>query len=173
MLEKFQSAKLRPWQEAVLRLIRTQGPRKITFVMDENGNTGKTFLAKYILATKNALYFTSTSLRDVAYAWKGERYIVFDISREKSGKLNFSTSETIKNGVVLSTKYRSPTKVFQIPIMINSYYKICMINSRALAKMMSNDKCLIIGLSKSPDPLERTVTYTVEDYQYAQELEVK
>eukprot|EP00795_Rhopilema_esculentum_P004240 gene4240-20430_t len=167
MLEKFQSAKLRPWQEAVLRLIRSQGPRKITFVVDENGNTGKTFLAKYILATKNALYFTSTSLRDIAYAWKGERYIVFDISREKSEKLNYSTLETIKNGVVFSTKYRSSTKVFQIPIII------CMINSRPLAKMMSDDRYHIVALAKSPDPLESIVTYTVEDYRYAQELEVK
>ena len=144
-----------------------QGPTKITSVVDENGNTGKTFLAKYILATKNALYFTSTSLRDIAYAWKGELYIVFNISPEKSGKLNYSTIEIIKNGVVFSTKYRSSTKVFQIPIII------CMIYFKPLAKMMSNDRYHIVALAKSPDPLESIVTCTVEDYHYAHELEVK
>eukprot|EP00795_Rhopilema_esculentum_P016946 gene16946-8440_t len=43
-------------------LIASKGPHRITFVVDETGNIGKTFLAKYILATKSFLYFMSTLL---------------------------------------------------------------------------------------------------------------
>ena len=68
LCEKFKGAILRPWQSRVLVLLRSQGPRRITFIVDEDGNTGKTFLAKYLIATKEALYFTSASPRDVAFA---------------------------------------------------------------------------------------------------------
>eukprot|EP00795_Rhopilema_esculentum_P004141 gene4141-20325_t len=163
ILDKFQNALLRPWQEEVLRLLRCQGPRRITFVVDETGNTGKTFLAKYILATKSSLYFTSTTLKDTAYAWNGERYIVFDVSREKSAKINYSTLETIKNGIVFSSKYKSSTKIFPIPIIV------CMMNTRPYAKMMSNDRYHIVVLDKSPDPLEHHISFKIEDFRYAQE----
>ncbi len=61
--EKFEKLELRPWQNKVMNLIRGHGPRIITFVVDEDGNSGKTYLGKYIMATKQALYLTSSPMK--------------------------------------------------------------------------------------------------------------
>ncbi len=159
--EKFEKLQLRPWQNKVMSLLRGQGPRIITFVVDENGNSGKTYLGKYIMATKQALYLTSTAMKDVAYAWKGERYIVFDFTRESAERINYSTIEAMKNGVIFSNKYSSKTKTHGIPIIV------CFMNRRPLAKKFSNDRYQLVVLNHSKDVTDNEITYTIEDWRSA------
>ena len=161
MQEKFEKLELRNWQFAVMNLIRAQGPRKITFVVDEKGNSGKTYLGKYIMATKQTLYLTSSAMKDVAYAWQGERYVVFDFTRETSERINYSTIEAIKNGVIFSNKYSSKTKTHTIPVVV------CFMNKRPLAKKFSNDRYQIVMLEHSDDITDNEVKWKVENWQYA------
>ena len=78
---------------------------------------------------------------------------MFDVSRGKSA----STLETIKNGIVYNSKYKSSTKIFPIPIIE------CMINTGPYDKMMSNDRYHIVVLDKSPGPLEHHISFKIED----------
>ncbi len=132
-----------------MNMLRGQGPRIISFVVDEDGNSGKTYLGKYIMATKQALYLTSTAMKDVAYAWQGERYVVFDFTRESAERINYSTIEALKNGVIFSNKYASKTKTFTIPIVV------CFMNRRPLAKKFSNDRYQLVVLHHSKDITEK------------------
>ena len=42
--EQFENATLKPWQDMVMKLIELQGDREILFIIDEQGNQGKTWL---------------------------------------------------------------------------------------------------------------------------------
>ena len=44
--EQFENATLKPWQDMVMKLIELQGDREILFVVDEQGNQGKTWLTQ-------------------------------------------------------------------------------------------------------------------------------
>ena len=69
MQEAFQhpDIQLRPWQRHTMMLLEHQTDREILFVVDEEGNKGKTWLAKYIRANQNAIYITITGMGDVMY----------------------------------------------------------------------------------------------------------
>lgn len=45
---------LRPWQEECVKRIKNQDSRKILFVVDEQGNTGKSELCKWLMVNEGA-----------------------------------------------------------------------------------------------------------------------
>jgi hypothetical protein len=59
----------------------------------------------------------------VSCAYNGENYIIFDMTRENSEQINYSTIESLKNGIVFSGKYESRLKVAhgstKVLVMIN------------------------------------------------------
>ena len=63
MKEKFENATLKPWQDIVMKLIEMQGDGEILFVVDEQGNQGKTWLTQYITLTQEGQCFDSTNKR--------------------------------------------------------------------------------------------------------------
>ncbi len=113
------------------------------------------------MATKGALYLTSTAMKDAAYAWQGERYVVFDFTGETSERINYSMIEAIKNGVIFSNKYNSRTKTFTNPAVL------CLMNKRPLAKKFSNDRYQLVVLEHSDDVTDNEITYKVEDWRHA------
>ena len=80
--EQFENATLKPWQDMVMKLIELQGDREILFIIDEQGNQGKTWLTQFITLTKDGQCFVSTNKKDLAYALNPEKKIfVFDMTR--------------------------------------------------------------------------------------------
>jgi hypothetical protein len=98
--------------------LRKHNERQITWVNDPVGNNGKTWLAKYLLINQNAAYFTNSRSADVCYSYNREEIIIFDLTRSLEGHVNYSIIEQLKNGILFSSKYKSKTKVFEIPKII-------------------------------------------------------
>lgn len=105
-------AVLREWQTDVLEKLENQDDRKILFVVDEVGGNGKSFLADYMIATKDAIAFDNGKSADLKYGYSGEEYIIFDLVRSSQEHINYEIIETLKNGRFFNTKYDSGMKMY-------------------------------------------------------------
>ena len=115
----YESTTWRVWQ---LRLIeelqKPADPRKVIWYVDDVGNSGKTFLTKYLLTEGKCMRYENGKSADVKFAYNGQEIIVFDLSRSQETHVNYEVIESIKNGVVFSTKYVSEMKVFKTPHVV-------------------------------------------------------
>ena len=154
--EKYESATLKPWQDVVMKMLELQGEREILFVIDEQGNQGKTWLTQYITLTKDGQCFDSTNKKDVAYALNPERKIfVFDMTRATEPKMSLQILESIKNGVVFSGKYESGTKIVagaKVIVMANSF-------TEAHEAQLSRDRFMILHLKPEMGNIGYEFTY--------------
>lgn len=102
----------REWQSKVVDLIKTQADsRSVNWFVDLEGSQGKTYLSKHLIAEYDAFYCTGGRHLDVCHAYNNQNIIIFDFTREKEDHICYSTIETLKNGLVFSSKYNSTTKV--------------------------------------------------------------
>lgn len=115
---------LNEYQKDWKKHLDEQENRKVTWINDEVGNKGKSYFADYLVANENAVVFQSSNLRDIAYTYKSEPIVIFDLSRNDQAEINYSIIEHLKNGRIFSGKYQSKTKYFKKPkiiVMSNSY----------------------------------------------------
>ena len=49
---QYNYVRLYPWQRVALTMVKHQNDRQILWIVDEEGNTGKTFLCKYLRDTE-------------------------------------------------------------------------------------------------------------------------
>jgi hypothetical protein len=109
--------RLRQWQSEVHQKLMDQNQRQVLFVVDREGNTGKSQLALWMLAQYgNRLFYCSGGKNaDIAHAFcKGPNYeiVVFDLPKSFEPEyIPWRLIESLKNGVVTTTKYDSDTKV--------------------------------------------------------------
>lgn len=148
--EKFMDVTMRPIQELMVHHLEKQNPRQVTWVYDPIGNTGKTWLAQYLHAIKGAAIFTNAKTADIAFGYKGESIIVFDFARCVDGRVNYGVIESLKNGMIFSTKYKSKKKVFEIPKII------IMANFEPEQHNLSEDRWDIIDVTTSRCELGNT-----------------
>lgn len=116
--EAFSTASLRPWQQALVDIVEEDpNPRKIHWIWEDQGNTGKSWMTKYLAAMYNANIMTIGKKADMAYLYSKNpsKVVVFDLSRTTApgeGREHFldgaySLAEDLKNGMVTSYKYDS------------------------------------------------------------------
>lgn len=127
--ELYDSAVLRPWQQAIKDVVEEEAcPRKIHWIWETEGNVGKSWMANYLGAVHGATILTAGKKVDMAYiyAQKPTKIVLFDLARtaestgERSHYLDgvYSLAEDLKNGRVVSTKYESKTVFFRPPHVI-------------------------------------------------------
>lgn len=109
---------LRPWQVTVKNLLEEPADRrKIIFLVDEVGNSGKSWFAHYYtrLIGETAQVLLPGRKADMAYALRpGLRVLFLDAPRSKQGEfIQYDFLEDLKNGYVFSTKYESRIKSFE------------------------------------------------------------
>lgn len=90
----------------------SQSDRKVLWVWDATGNTGKTFLGEWLCVHRNAFLITGGKHADIAYAYNLEPYVVFDLTRDQAERIPYPVIESFKNGYLFSPKYESCTKRF-------------------------------------------------------------
>ena len=153
---EFENATLKPWQDIVMKLIEMQGNREIPFVIDENGNQGKTWLTQFITLTADGQCFDSTNKKDVAYALNPEKKIfVFDMTRAVEPKMSLQIFESIKNGIVFSGKYESGTKIVagaKVVVMANWFNELH-------ESQLSVDRFMILHLKPEMQSMGYHFTY--------------
>ncbi|MBG0744960.1 MAG: hypothetical protein IV298_16145, partial [Cylindrospermopsis raciborskii KL1] len=106
---------LRPWQHQCLIRLMNQTPRQITFVVDEDGNSGKSVLAKFIagnLPPKSVFYCRGGKQADIIHAFAKiagtAKYLIFDYARNRQPDFySWELFEEIKDGGITSLKYDS------------------------------------------------------------------
>ena len=82
--ERYESALLRPWQQALLDVVSEEAcPRKIHWLWETEGNVGKSWMATYLGALHDATILTNGKKVDMAYiyAQKPTKIVLFDLSR--------------------------------------------------------------------------------------------
>jgi len=103
---------LRPWQKEVYEKLMKQTDRRILFVQDKRGNSGKSHLAKFIRNTHGSevFYCRGGKGHDIIHAFsKGDyKVAIFDYARNKQPQyFAWDIFEELKDGCVSSGKYDS------------------------------------------------------------------
>lgn len=110
------------WQEWVLRFLRQRpNNRTIVWITDKTGGRGKSTLVQYLITNYPEEHcLLSGQVRDMAYAYKSESVVFFDVPRVQLDQMDhlYSFAEQLKNGSVFSTKYESRLKTFKSPHVV-------------------------------------------------------
>lgn len=120
---------LNEWQTKVINLLDKPDKRTINWIVDEEGNKGKTTLCKYILEQyENVIYFTGGKSSDIAsqiILCEYDPFIaLFDFTRSKDGYISYEAIESVKNGIINTPKYKGGFKIFNNPhVFIFSNFK--------------------------------------------------
>lgn len=118
----------KPWQQEVIDIAESEeDTRSIYWIFEEDGNSGKSFLYKYLWA-KYDCCLASGKRGDVLYSInqymtktkKEPKLILLDIPRSiESQFISYTCLEELKNGLFLSGKYESEEGAFiDIPHII-------------------------------------------------------
>lgn len=126
MYTKFRGKELRPWQAQLVEEFTVEpDDRTIKWIVDLEGNQGKTWFAKWCCINLDAERFKNGSTRDISYAFKGKRICFINLTRTAEEKyINYSLMEDIKDEGIWCPKWHSHMKEFVAPhlvILSNQY----------------------------------------------------
>lgn len=119
-------ADLFTWQRELLAELREEADddRRIIWYSDLDGGSGKTAMARFLLATfqQKALYLCGGSSKDILHqvvrASCDPTIIIFNLARSQEGRLAYNALETVKDGLVQSGKYEGGMRMFKPPHVI-------------------------------------------------------
>lgn len=126
LLDKYyKDVKWKDWQQNVINIIEGEPDmRKIHWFVDRKGNTGKSFLVKYI-SLKYGCIIGDGKKNDVFNQIKtaddndeNMKIIIIDCPRTMLDYVNYGAIESIKNGMIYSGKYEGGQVHFEIPHVI-------------------------------------------------------
>lgn len=139
-----EGVELRPWQSSLENVLLDEPiDRKILFVVDPQGNTGKSWFIKYWLTKDGDSQRLSVGKRDdLAFAIDPKCSVfLFDIPRGQSEFIQYSVLEQLKDGIIFSPKYESSTKVLtHIP------HVVVMMNEEPDRTKLSADRYVVMNL---------------------------
>lgn len=121
LLKRYEGVIWRQWQQELLNLVdELPNPRTIVWYLDPEGNSGKSFISKYLQLSRDVYYVTGGKQQDILYAYENQHIIIYDLARTYSDNMDhiYTTIENFKNGMYLSTKYESRQRIFEIPHII-------------------------------------------------------
>lgn len=108
------SGELREWQQELNTMIDGEAnDRHVWFVIDKDGNKGKSWLTRYWFCKRDDMQKLSIGKRDdLAYAIDASKRIyIFDVPRGQMEYLQYCVLEMLKDQMVFSPKYESMTKI--------------------------------------------------------------
>lgn len=110
-----ESHQLRDWQEQLwTELLEVPDRRKVVFLVDIQGNSGKTWFAHHFVRSnvRPSQVLLPGKKADMAFALENTTEVLFvDAPRSKQGDyLQYDFLEEVKNGYVFSSKYESRLK---------------------------------------------------------------
>lgn len=109
------------WQQEVIDIVSKEpDERRIYWIWDPVGNTGKSSLCKHLVLRRGAI-IVGGRCRDAEYAImkileeRDPEIVCFDIPRSQFNHISYAAIESIKNGMFFSSKYESGQCVFNTP----------------------------------------------------------
>lgn len=144
-----------PWQRALFDYATGPiDPRRILWICDQNGKTGKSTVAKFLAFHHDACVLSygdaSSLINVVTEKYEADkaasRCYIFNLTRSKpklfSNEDIYSALESIKDGMVVNTKYRGRTIYFNTP------HVIVLANRMPELEGLSKDRWLIRTLTE-------------------------
>lgn len=140
---------LRGWQQELFELLKTNpNDREIIFIVDFEGNGGKTWFIKYYRQlTEKSINILPGKKADMCYAFiqlvdSLTRVVFIDAPRSKQGEfIQYDFLEDLKNGSIFNTKYESQMINFPVP------HVVVMMNEEPDMKKLSADRYNIIHIN--------------------------
>lgn len=136
-----EEVELKRWQKSTLNLMKNQDDRQVLWIKDDEGNSGKSFLATYLLRTGEAFVVEGGSTRDLSYAYTEQPYVIFDFCRSQKEFVNYHIIEAFKNGRMFSSKYQSSLRIFK-PAKV-----VCFANFEPDWKKLSLDRWCCLDMT--------------------------
>lgn len=138
----------KPWQQDIINMIHRQPDnRKIHFVVDTIGNSGKSYLAKYLIIKYKDIIITNGRAENsfnqlLTHRQQKKRVIavLVDCPRCKTDYLSYEAIEAIKNGCFYSGKYEGGQLAFCQP------HVIVFMNERPNITKLTDDRYDIVEL---------------------------
>lgn len=149
------------WQTNILKMLEYKPhPRKLLWIYDKHGNSGKTFLCRHIcIKYPRQSLLVSGKGADIKYTIKtflenkknNLKIVMFDIPRSSLDYISYTAIEEIKNGIFCSNKYESGMCVMKY------CHVIIFANEKPQLDEMSKDRWVIWDISNKE---------TVEDQMF-------
>lgn len=139
--EQYKNTVWKAWQFEILKIINNKPDnRKIHWFWEPKGNTGKSFLTKYI-ALNYSVIICSGKKNDI-YNQVNTNYqkgvlpyiVIVDVPRTSFDYLNYTAIEELKNGLIYSGKYEGGVCIFDTP------HVIVLANSEPEKEALSQDR---------------------------------
>lgn len=133
--QRYETVQLYKWQQQMTnKLQKPVDPRAVYWLYDYEGNTGKSWYSRFLVAHHNAIRLENGKNTDIKFAYNGQSIVVFDFSRTIMGRVNYEAIESIKNGIFFNSKYQSGMKIFDSP------HVICLANFEPDLTKLSSDR---------------------------------
>lgn len=145
---------LRGWQNEIINIVEREltvpDDRKIHWIYDERGNSGKTVLAKWIITkypNMNPIYLSGKAgdckcaVAKMVALEKAPKIAIFGFVRTNEKHISYQAIEEIKDGIFFSGKYDSGMCVYNPPTII------CFANFYPDTEALSFDRWNIVNLS--------------------------
>lgn len=128
----------RPWQQTLYDdLQKDPDDRTIIFIVDYEGNQGKSWFSKHygMLHPSDTFTLRPTKHADMAYALPDSLRVLFlDCTRQQVEHLPYAFLEAVKDGMVFSPKYESRVKYY------SNVHIVVLMNEDPETKYLSQDR---------------------------------
>lgn len=119
-------ADLYPWQRSLEEILASPpGDRKILWIYDPVGNTGKTKLAKRLATKQDAIvlgYANKNDAINLVYKNQNHRIYIWNLTRTKPATISetelYSAIEEVKDGMFMNSKYETGMCVMKCPHVV-------------------------------------------------------
>ena len=132
------------WQGMLARFLvcTTPDDRTVHFVVDTEGNRGKSKVVKWLVANKNALVMPN-EMKAAANIWDGHRICLSDCPRDTPpSSYPYKVMESLKDGVLVNTKYQ-----VQMRVSVTPPHCVVLCNTPPELWRLTADRINIIDLS--------------------------
>lgn len=116
---------LYPFQRSIKNMLTDSDDRHINWIYDEEGNSGKTKILKYMLfhyGIPCLSYGNSADILNLVSKFQGAAGYSFNLTRTKPATFSsqdlYAAMESIKDGMFINTKYETDMVLMECPAMV-------------------------------------------------------
>lgn len=131
------------WQEELYQGLKQEpDDRRIFFIVDHDGNKGKTWFIKYYMKlNEKSQVLAMGKQADMAYALDPDIRVLFiNCTRTQAEFMNYSFLEAVKDGLVFSSKYESRL------VKLNKVHVVVMMNTQPDMNALSKDRYVVVQI---------------------------
>ncbi|GAC77786.1 replication protein [uncultured marine virus] len=141
---ELRTGELRPWQTSLFtRLNEAADDRTVEFYVDANGGSGKSWFCGYMVSKPGVQLLGPGKRDDLAYMIDATKHIfLLNVPRQQMEYVNYGLLESIKDRMVLSTKYESRMK-----ILAQNTHVIVFSNEQPNYEKMTTDRYKVTELN--------------------------